>query len=192
MVSPIRGYVLKRAGHALVASDVVAPADVIVVPQWSADAGAIEAADMVHAGLANRVAVLPGPQKTADEELARRGIPFRDEAANLIELLERLGVRKIERIPIAASGTESEGEILPSWCDARGYRSMVVVSVPDHSRRVRRVLRRAMDGRAIRVAVRLARYSSFDPDRWWTNRDGVRTEIVESQKLLLDVVRHPF
>jgi hypothetical protein len=32
--------------------------------------------------------------------------------------------------------------------------------------------------------------SSFDPDRWWESRDGVKTEIVELQKLLLDVVLH--
>jgi hypothetical protein len=30
-----------------------------------------------------------------------------------------------------------------------------------------------------------------DPDRWWETRRGVRTEIVELQKLLLDVVLHP-
>jgi hypothetical protein len=39
--------------------------------------------------------------------------------------------------------------------------------------------------------VQAARYSSFDPDRWWETRKGVRTEIVELQKLLLDFVLHP-
>jgi len=37
-----------------------------------------------------------------------------------------------------------------------------------------------------RVTVQLERYSSFDPDRWWETRDGIRTEIVEFQKLVLD------
>jgi hypothetical protein len=41
------------------------------------------------------------------------------------------------------------------------------------------------------VIVRSARYSSFDPESWWTTRDGLRTEIVEVQKLLFDIVRHP-
>ena len=41
------------------------------------------------------------------------------------------------------------------------------------------------------VAVQPARYSSFDPDRWWETRGGVRTEIVELQKLVLDVVLQP-
>jgi hypothetical protein len=48
-----------------------------------------------------------------------------------------------------------------------------------------------MKGHPTRVIVRPARYSNFDPDRWWEDRGGVRIEIVEVQKLLLDVVLHP-
>jgi len=39
--------------------------------------------------------------------------------------------------------------------------------------------------------VQPERYSIFDPDRWWETRDGVRSEIVELQKLVLEVVLHP-
>jgi hypothetical protein len=35
------------------------------------------------------------------------------------------------------------------------------------------------------------RYSSFDPDQWWETRSGTRREIIELQKLLLDIVLHP-
>ena len=48
-----------------------------------------------------------------------------------------------------------------------------------------------MRGQATRVDVRASRYSRFDPDRWWSTREGARTGIVELQKLLFDVVRHP-
>jgi len=53
------------------------------------------------------------------------------------------------------------------------------------------VLDRVMKGHSTRVTVQPARYSSFDPDRWWKTRNGVRTEIVELQKLILEVVLHP-
>ena len=33
-----------------------------------------------------------------------------------------------------------------------------------------------MKGHPTRVTVRSARYSSFDPDRWWETRAGVRTK----------------
>jgi hypothetical protein len=38
-----------------------------------------------------------------------------------------------------------------------------------------------MKGRPTRVTAQPVRYSSFDPDRWWETRSGIRTEIVEFQ-----------
>jgi len=46
-------------------------------------------------------------------------------------------------------------------------------------------------GHPTRVMVQPARYPIFDRDRWWETRDGVRTEIVELQKLVLEIVLHP-
>jgi hypothetical protein len=65
------------------------------------------------------------------------------------------------------------------------------VAARDHSRRTRRILNRVMSGHQARISVQSASYSDFDPDRWWKSRDGIRTEIVELQKLLWDAVRHP-
>jgi len=70
--------------------------------------------------------------------------------------------------------------------------SIIVVSAPDHSRRVRRVLHRSFRGHQTKVRVRSSRFSGFVPEAWWRTRDGVRTEIVELQKLLLDIAVHPF
>ena len=44
-----------------------------------------------------------------------------------------------------------------------------------------------MKGRATHATVQAAHYSDFDPDQWWKTRGGVRTEIVELQKLLLEL-----
>ena len=96
-------------------------------------------------------------------------------------------VVKISRV----EGTESEGRMLPQWCDQQHLGSIVVVATKDHSRRLRRLLDRDMKGHPTNFTVQAARYSSFDPDRWWETRSGVRTEFVELQKLLLDVVLHP-
>jgi hypothetical protein len=48
-----------------------------------------------------------------------------------------------------------------------------------------------MKGHRTRVTVQPERYSIFDPDRWWETRDGIRAEIVEFQKLVLEIVLHP-
>jgi hypothetical protein len=137
------------------------------------------------------VAVFADPPDPTDREFIRRRVPYEDRAARSIRQLKALGVEATEQIPIAVAGTEDEGQVLPDWCDQRGFRSVVIVSLSDHSRRLRRVLHRSMKGRRTNVTVRPARYSAFNADQWWVTRDGIRSGIVELEKLILDLVRHP-
>jgi hypothetical protein len=187
----LREPILRAVGWALVTEDPIAPADVIVVALDAGGAGVLEAADLVHSGIATRVAVFADPPSLWDHEFIRRGLPYEDEAARQIRQLKLLGVTDIEQVPRTDAGTEGEGEVLPAWCDQHQFRSVVMVASSDHTRRLRRVLDRSMKGHRTRVAVRPSRYSSFDPDRWWETRGGIRTAIIESQKLWLDFVRHP-
>jgi hypothetical protein len=74
------------------------------------------------------------------------------------------------QIPRTDVGTEGEAQVLPPWCDRHQFQSIVLVAARDHSRRLRRVLDRAMKGHPTRVTVRPARYSILtrtdgDPDR---------------------------
>lgn len=190
-VPAIRTPILRTAGWALVVDDPVGPADMIVVTNDGGAAGVLEAADLVHRGIATRVAVFADPPDEVDREFIRRGVPYEDGAARSIRQLRSLGVATIERIPRSVAGTEDEGRVLPDWCDQQWFRSVVVVSTADHSRRLRRVLSRAMAGHRTKVTVRFTRYSQFDPDRWWQTRTGIRIGIIELQKLLLDLGRHP-
>jgi hypothetical protein len=192
VIRPIREPILRAAGWALVLKDEpVGPADVIVVSIDSDGAGALEAADLVHSGVSKRVAVFQDPPSGEDFEFIRRGLPYEDAGARQIRQLNMLGVTNVTQIA-KVDGTESEGRMLPQWADEQHLGSVVVVSTKDHSRRMQRVLDREMKGHPTRVVVRAARFSTFDPDRWWESRTGVRTAIFEFQKWLLDFVRHPF
>jgi hypothetical protein len=119
----------------------------------------------------------------------RRGIPYEDGTTIGVRQLHALGASSVEKIPTAVNGTEDEGVVLSEWCHRQGIRSIVVVSTPDHARRLRRVLRRSL--KETSVMIRPARYSTFEADRWWETRAGIRIAIIELEKLLLDVVRHP-
>jgi len=152
----------------------------------------LEAADLVHRGISQRVALFADPIEAADLEFARRGIEYESEVARKKRLLSALGVAGIEQIPGSVTGTGDEGRVLPDWCERHQVKSIVVVSNADHTRRLRRVLDRALKGRPTSAIVRRARFSEFDPDRWWSTRGGARTGIVEFEKLALDVLRHPF
>jgi hypothetical protein len=190
-VPSAREQLLRAAGWALVVNEPVEPADIIVISLDSAGAGALEAADLVQSGIATRVAVFTDPPSGEDHEFIRRGLPYDDASARQIRQLNWLGLTDIVQIPRTESGTEGETQVLAPWCDQHQFQAVVFVAARDHSRRVRRMLDRVMKGHPTRVMVRPARYSTFDPDRWWETRDGVRKEIVEFQKLVLEAVVHP-
>lgn len=192
-IPPSRRYILRLAGRLLVIQEPsVKPADIIVVAIDVDGAGALEAADLVHRGVSNRVAVFDDPPSSVDLEFLRRGLPYEDRAAISTSQLHSLGIQNVEQIPRSTSGSEQEGDILPNWCDERGYHSVGLVTSTDHSRRLTRILRRSSRGRQLSMTVYSSRYSEFDPNTWWKTRAGVRIGIFELEKLLLDFVRHPF
>ncbi|MGE5056401.1 MAG: hypothetical protein ACM3WP_19745 [Acidobacteriota bacterium] len=175
----------------LVSNDHVEAADVIVLAYNDDFAEMLEAADLLHSGVATRVVIFADPPDRVDREFIRRGVPYEDTAARAARELKALGVGSIEQIPPTVHGTEDIPRVLPDWSEEQGLRSALLVSPSDHSRRLRRMLHRAMKDHHARLTVRSAPYSVFDPDRWWESHDGIRTEFVELEKLLLDVMRHP-
>jgi hypothetical protein len=183
--------VLRAAGRVLVVDEPVTPADIIVIANDSGGAGALQAADLVHGGIATRVAVFTDPPSGEDLEFVRRGLPYEDLAARQIRQLGWLGITDVVKIPRDEAGSGGEGEVLAPWSDQNAIRSIVFVAAKDHSRRIRRVLNRAIKGHATRVMIEAERYSAFDPDHWWETRTGIRTEIIEFEKLVLDLVMHP-
>jgi uncharacterized SAM-binding protein YcdF (DUF218 family) len=189
-VPALRHSVLRSAGWALVAEDPPAKADIIVISTDALGAGILEAADLMQAGFATRVAIFDRPQTRMSREFARRGVQSLNLKNVSIQLLHGLGITDIAVIP-PVLGTVDEGKVLQQWCAANSIHSILFVSVADHSRRTRRVLDRALIPHGVQVMVRYARYSEFDPDSWWQTRGGQRTQAVESQKLLMDILRHP-
>jgi predicted protein tyrosine phosphatase len=190
-IPSVQEPVLRAAGWALVVSEPVSPADIIVISPDSGGAGALEATDLVQSGIAKRVAVFVDPPGGVNHEFIRRGLTYEDASARQIRQLTELGVSDVVQIPRTSAGTQGEGQVLPLWCDQHQFRSVVFVGARDHSRRLRRVLDRAMRGHPTRVTVRSEHYSGFEPDRWWETRGGIRTEIIELQKLMLDTILHP-
>jgi hypothetical protein len=114
-----------------------------------------------------------------------------DVGAGLMHDLLAAGVPDVVPIRTAVSGTRDEGPVLAQWCADHGVRVAIVVAPPDHTRRLRRVLRRSMKDSATRVIIRPIRASEFDPNRWWETLPGIRTQIAETGKLLFDLLRHP-
>jgi hypothetical protein len=191
-VPAIRSSMLRGAGWILVANDPVQSADVIVIAVDADGSGTLEASDLFHSGVARQVAVFADPPDySVENEFIRRQVPYEGGAERSIKELTALGVGSAFIIPGYVEGTSDEGPALAAWCDKHQLRSVIVVTTPDHSRRLRRALHRAFEGHHTHVGVRASRYSMFDPDAWWVSHGGIRTELEELEKLALDSIRHP-
>lgn len=100
VVPAIRRLVLRAAGWTLVASDPVRPVDAIVLAVESDGAGALEADDLVHSGIASRVAVFADTPDTAvEQEFNRRGLLYEGAGARSVRELTALGLKSVELIP---------------------------------------------------------------------------------------------
>jgi hypothetical protein len=183
---------LRSAGEMLAQGGELQRSDLIVISVDADGAGVLEGADLAHQGLAPAVAIFEDPPDPVDREFLRRGVAYYDAAAIETMQLRELGIASILRIPRPAGGTQEEGAVLRAWCRTQRFHSILFVSTTDHVHRTRRVLERALRGQGVRIIVVGSQYSDFQPDSWWHTRTGVRTEIVESEKLLLDIVGHPF
>ncbi len=190
-IAPLRTGLLRSMGRFLVATDELQHADVVVLSVDSDGAGVLEATDLVHGHVADRVALFADPPDAVDREFLRRGVAYHNTAAVSVSQLHDLGIDAVEVIPRTVGGTDDESHDLAGWCAEHRYRTVVFVSTLDHSRRTARILARATRGRGLAVRVRGSPYSEFDPNAWWQSRTGVRTEIVESEKLLADMLLHP-
>ncbi len=191
-VPQLRDYVLRSAGALLVVhAPVPSRADVILLSMDAGDAGVLEAADLVHRGVAPRVALFANLPTKAEAEFARRGLPYETEAMRSVRLLVVLGVQKAEVIPQHSSGSEQMTQIIRTWCADERIAAAVLISQPHHARRLTRLMHRVMDGSHTSVVVHDTSYSDFRADDWWQRKDTLRAGVIELQKLLLDAVLHP-
>jgi uncharacterized SAM-binding protein YcdF (DUF218 family) len=158
----------RNAGHWLIREDALQPADVIVVLSGGLPYRALGAADIYKSGYAPEVWVSypVGPQ----QELSNLGIHFVGEEEYDREILVHQGVPE-QNVAIFSNqiiNTEEEVEEIAREMKAQGKRIVIIVTSPEHTRRVR-ALWNELAGGDLKAIVRAAPTDPFDADHWWRN-----------------------
>ncbi len=175
--------VFRQAGHWLVREDPLGKADAIVVLSGGLPFRAEGAAGIFKSGYAPAVWVSRpgGPQ----EELAALGIHFVGEEDYNREILVNGGVpdSAIRIFPDAIVNTQDEVEEIARDARRDGMHSIIIVTSPQHTRRVKALWRKLV-GDDPRLIVRAAPGDPFDADHWWRNTQDVLAVVRESLGLL--------
>lgn len=156
----------RGAGRWLVRPDALGPADAIVVLSGSMPARAEEAARIFRLGYAPEVWVSRPDSPAA--ELAAMGIRYLGEDDYNREILIRAGVPEsaVRVFPEPVIDTEQEVQETARELRREGKSAAIIVTSPQHTRRVRALWRRLAGG-DLRAIVRGAPQDPFDAGHWW-------------------------
>lgn len=156
----------RGAGRWLVREDTLSRADVIVVLSGGLPYRAEEAAKVCRAGYAPEV-WLTRPDSPSDQ-LAEMGIPYWGEEDYNRAILIHDGVPAgaVRVLPDRIVDTEEEIEGVAREMHHEGKTSVIIVTSPEHTRRVK-TLWRKLAGNTLGAIVHGTPEDPFDPDHWW-------------------------
>jgi len=163
----------RYAGRWLIREGPLAQADAIVVLSGSLPYRAEGAAQIFRLGNAPEVWV-SRPENPAPE-LREIGVSFKGEEEYNREVLIREGVpdSAVKILPRTIVDTEEEIEEVAQQMREKRKRSVIIVTSPQHTRRVR-ALWKQLAGKDQRLIVRATPNDPFDADHWWRNtRDAL-------------------
>lgn len=174
---------VRGAGQWLEREDPLSHADVIFVLSGGLPQRALEGGRVYAMGYAPKV-WLSRPDGPADE-LAKLGIHFFNEEDYNRQVLIHAGVPEstIHVLPVPVVNTEEELLEVGSEMRRNGKTSIILVTSPQHTRRVWTLWRRLV-GNDPKAMVRAAHDDPFDANHWWRNTRDIFSVVRETLGLV--------
>ena len=189
----IKEPVLTAIGDFLVVSDPLQKADAIEVLAGGEATRCPKAAELFSQGWASRIVITKGNYPHGVEELKRYGVQEREGYERCVSILWNLKVPQ-SAITILGGYNEStadEAEKLLNYMEQQGLKRLIIVTSNYHSRRTRLLFRRTLGRRGMTVLVQAAPTNyEFDPAKWWTRRNDMKTLLLEYQRLIFYALRY--
>ena len=171
-------FAFRGAGRWLVREDALARADVIVVLSGGLPYRAEEGAKVYRVGYAPEV-WLTRPDSPRDQ-LAEMGIPYWGEEDYNRAILTHDGVPAgaVHVLPARIVDTEEEIEEVAREMRHEGKTSVILVTSPEHTRRVKTLWKR-LSGTTLRAIMHGTPEDPFNSDHWWRDTRDVFSVVRE-------------
>lgn len=149
-------------------------------------------ADAYQEKLAPRIFIAREEPPDGYELLKERGLNYPESIDLLIMVLKELGVPRsailISDRPVIS--TFDEATVIRELVKKEGYRSLIIITSPTHSRRAWYTFRKFFENEDVRIQMLPSQYSNFRPEDWWKERKYVREVIIEYQKLIFYTLKY--
>ena len=162
---------LRLVGRALVVEDALAPSDAIVIVAGGIPTREATAAGLYGRGLAPLVVLSNNFTPDRVRELIALGARHLDFQGEARLVVEKHGVPPTAIVALSppVKTTEAELKLVAETARARGWRRVILVTSPQHSRRVKLVWSREAAGK-VEGLVALAKDDEFPGEGWWWKR----------------------
>jgi uncharacterized SAM-binding protein YcdF (DUF218 family) len=168
---------IPAVGSFLVVADPLTPADAIFVLDGGTPTRELQGAALYHLKLAPTIVLSRGHDRfRLARELA--GEPTRQERAARVLAHVRIPAAAVVRLDREVDNTAEELAVDYEYARTRGFRRVILVTSPVHTRRVR-VIWNARDQQTIPALVYPTSYETWDPRRWWRSRDPLQRALHE-------------
>jgi uncharacterized SAM-binding protein YcdF (DUF218 family) len=180
---------LRLTGRYLVVADPLEASDAILVLDGQPFTREVEAAMLYRKGLAP-VVVLSMPRDPVPEARRLAGEPLPQERA--VRALRHLGVpaAAIVTLDKVVDNTRQELAAYFAHARARGWRRVIIVTSPSHTRRVRLMWNGRYEAE-VAAFVHPTPYETFDADRWWRSSRSLELGLYEVAAIVNFIVGSP-
>jgi uncharacterized SAM-binding protein YcdF (DUF218 family) len=175
--------VLEGWARWLAVQDDPRPADAIVVLGGGEGERIAEAVRLYERGLAPRIIIL-GPASPVLPLSFREDAPTMPQAKKIVALRKGVPEDAVEVVE-GPTSTYEEALAVARILQERGYRRILVVTSPFHSRRARQTFRKVVGSQGVAVLVIHPPWdrSTSDPERWWRRERDTMRILVETLKM---------
>jgi len=187
LVSAFHAPLLTAFGRYLIVKQAPQKTDLIVCLAGGIVDRGLETADAYHKGLAPKVFIAREELPDGYDKLIEKGIRFPTSVDLFAGLMNDLGVPKSALIfgDDAVTSTWDEAQQVKKTVDRQGFKSIMIITSPPHTRRTWLTYKKVFGKDQIRIIVLPSQYSDFRPEDWWKKRRYIRDVIFEYQKLIL-------
>ncbi len=192
LISYYHAPILTYLGGYLIVEHPLKKADLIVCLSGSPVERGLGAAGLYKKGMAPRIFVSREPLPDGNEVLKRKGIHYPETRGLLLMILKGLGVPRsaCHTSDSIARSTIEEAMVVREYAKKRGYRSLIIVTSPIHTRRAWLCYRQVFGRDKVKIIMAPTRYSNFRTNDWWKTRRYVKAVIIEYQKLLYYYIKY--
>ena len=186
LLSYFHAPILTYLGEYLIVKHSPQESDLIVcLAGGNVDRG-LATVDAFKKGLAPHIFMAREEPPDGYDLLRERGIDYPDNVDLMMMLLEQQGIPRSVFLTSdrTVDSTIDEAEYIRDLVIEKGYKSLILITSPTHSRRSWLIFEKVFEEKDVRVLSLPSSYSEFKPEDWWTQRKYVRDVIIEYQKLI--------